>query len=444
MSATLQAGTTTPAKGTSSGPGMLIVGASQSGVQLAGSIRALGYEGRLTLLGDEDHRPYQRPPLSKAFLHGDMTRDQMVLRNVDYWAEHRIDLVRNERIERVERSADGSGTAFAASGASWDFDRLVLAVGARARRLDVPGEDLAGALYLRNADDALALQAQVPHARQIVIVGGGFVGLETALSLRKLGKEVTVLAHGERLIGRAVGTETSAFFLQAHRERGVQIRLDTSVTRILGTDGDGGTEGTGGPDRVTGVETTGGEVIPAQIVLLGIGAVPNTELAESMGLHCDDGIVVDGQAVASDGATLAVGDCANLPNPLPGAEPGDRVRLESVNNAIEHAKVAAYSLTGRQGEYAGIPWFWSDQGDLKLQIAGLSRGYDRTLLRHDGTGDRFSMLYYAGDQVVAADCVNVPLDFMAVRSALAQGATIPFDQAADTSVRLKTLIATQT
>lgn len=433
-----QPGATTPADGAASGPGMLIVGASQSGVQLAGSLRALGYEGRLTLLGDEDHRPYQRPPLSKAFLHGDMTRDQMVLRNADYWSEHRINLVRNERIERVERSAGGSGTAFAASGASWDFDRLVLAVGARARRLDVPGEDLPGTLYLRNADDALALRAQVPQAQQIVIVGGGFVGLETALSLRKLGKEVTVLAHGERLIGRAVGRETSAYFLRAHRERGVQIRLNTGVRRIRGTeDGDGA-------DRVSGVETTGGEVIPAQIVLLGIGAVPNTELAESMGLLCEDGVVVDDQAVASDGTTLAVGDCANLPNPLPGAEPGDRVRLESVNNAIEHAKVAAYSLTGRQGEYAGIPWFWSDQGDLKLQIAGLSRGYDRTLLRHDGTGDRFSMLYYAGDQVVAADCVNVPLDFMAVRSALAQGATIPYEQATDTSVRLKTLITTQT
>lgn len=423
--------------------GLLIIGASQSGVQLAGSLRALGYEGRLTLLGDEDHRPYQRPPLSKAFLHGDMTRDQMALRSADYWAEHRIDLVRNERIDRVERSADGSGTAFAASGAAWDFDRLVLAVGARARRLDVPGEDLPGTLYLRSADDALALQARVPDAQRIVVVGGGFVGLETAQSLRKLGKDVTVLAHGDRLIGRAVGEKTSDFFLQAHRARGVRILLGTTVARIHGTGAapsDHAGTGTVQADHVTAVETSDGEVIEADIVLIGIGALPNTELAESMGLHCDDGIVVDDQAVASDGTTLAVGDCANLPNPLPGADPEDRMRLESVNNAIEHAKVAAYSLTGRKGEYAGIPWFWSDQGDLKLQIAGLSRGYDRTLVRHDGTGDRFSMLYYAGDQVVAADCVNVPLDFMAVRSALAQGATIPFDQAADPEVRLKTLI----
>jgi 3-phenylpropionate/trans-cinnamate dioxygenase ferredoxin reductase subunit len=188
---------------------------------------------------------------------------------------------------------------------------------------------------------------------------------------------------------------------------------------------------------VSGVELADGRTIPADIVLIGIGVVPNTELAESLGLQCADGVLVDEYATASDGVTIAVGDCANLPNPVPGAPEGDRVRFESVNNAIEQAKVAAYAITGRKEEYAGIPWFWSNQGAVKLQIAGLSSGYDRTLVRRDDAKGRFSVLYYRGERLLAADCVNAPLDFMAVKAALAQGAAIPFAEAGDPEVPLK-------
>ena len=411
---------------TVAGDGLLIIGASQAGVQLAVSLRALGYDEPITLLGDENHRPYQRPALSKEFLQGLITKESLIFRTQEYWDEHRIDVVKNERIVRIEKKDDGSGTAFARSGATFDFDRLALTVGARARHLHVPGADLPGVLYLRNADDALELKARVPAVADVVVVGGGFVGLEAAASLTKMGKRVTVLEAAPRLVGRAVGPEMSEDLRAHHADRGIEIVVGAQLSRFV-ADG----------DAVGAVELADGRVIPADLVLIGIGVVPNTELAQTIGLECDDGVRVDRYGVASDGVTVAVGDCANLPNPVPGSPPGDRVRFESVNNAIEQAKVAAYAITGRQEEYAGIPWFWSNQGDLKLQIAGLSRGYDRTLVRRDDDKGRFAVLYYRGDRIIAADCVNTPLDFMAVKAALASGSDIPYEQAADPAAVLK-------
>ncbi|MET3950787.1 FAD/NAD(P)-binding oxidoreductase [Arthrobacter sp. UYEF36] len=413
--------------------GLLIIGASQSGVQLAVSLRALGFDEHITLLGDEDHRPYQRPALSKEFLQGTVESESLIFRSNDYWADHNVELVKGEYIVKIDKEADGSGVAHASSGRQFPFKRLALTVGARARKLEIEGGDLDGVLYLRNADDALALKARVGDAQDVVVIGGGFIGLEAASSLQKMGKNVTVLEFGPRLVGRAVGEETADYFLQAHRARGLDIRLNTSAKRFTadGTAGDAG--------AVAGVELQDGTVLPAQIVLVGIGVIPNTHLAEQLGLTVDNGIVVDRFALASDGTTVAIGDCANMPNPVPGSEPGERIRLESVNNAIEHAKVAAYSLTGRREEYAGIPWFWSNQADLKLQIAGLCNGYDRTVLRRDEERGKFSVLYYRQGQVIAADCVNAPLDFMAVKNALAKGQNIPADAAADPATPLKTI-----
>ncbi|SDQ53012.1 3-phenylpropionate/trans-cinnamate dioxygenase ferredoxin reductase subunit [Arthrobacter crystallopoietes] len=411
--------------------GLLIIGASQSGVQLAVSLRALGFDEHITLLGDEDHRPYQRPALSKEFLQGTVESESLIFRSNEYWDEHNITLVKGEYITRIDKNDDGSGTAHAASGAEFGFKRLALTVGARARKLDLPGADLGGVVYLRNADDALALKAQLDSVREAVVVGGGFIGLEAASSLHKMRKSVTVLEYGPRLIGRAVGEDTSDYFLQAHRGRGIDIRLDARMKRLTAAE-DG--------SRVAGVELEDGTVIPAQLVLVGIGVVPNTELAEQLGLEVDNGIVVDSHALASDGTTVAVGDVANMPNPLPGSPEGEHIRLESVNNAIEHAKVAAYSLMGRREDYAGIPWFWSNQADLKLQIAGLTLGYDQTVVRRDDERGKFSVLYYRNGRIIAADCVNAPLDFMSVKNALAKGQNIPADAAADPAVMLKTII----
>ncbi|MGO1181528.1 MAG: NAD(P)/FAD-dependent oxidoreductase [Micrococcaceae bacterium] len=406
--------------------GMLIIGASQAGVQLAISLRGTGYTEPITLLGEEDHRPYQRPALSKEFLQGTVDKEKLIFRTAEYWQEHDISLVKGARIARVASNDDGSGVAVAADGTEYAYQRLALAVGARARPLKVPGADLDGVAYLRSADDALALKGRLDDFSDVVVIGGGFIGLEVACSLHGMGKNVTVLEHGPRLIGRAVGEDTSAYFLTEHRKRGLRIELNAQVEAL---------EATG--NSVSSVRLADGRQLPAQLVIVGIGVIPNTELAAQMGLHTDNGIVVDRYALASDGSTIAVGDVANLPNPLPGAPEGERIRLESVNNAIEHAKVAAYSVMGRREEYAGIPWFWSNQADMKLQIAGLSTGFDTTVVRHPGEG-KFSVLYYRDGQIIAADCVNAPLDFMAVRNALAKNQNIPAEAAADAAM-LKTI-----
>lgn len=410
------------------GAGLLIIGSSQAGVQLAVSLRALGYEAPITLLGDENHRPYQRPALSKEFLQDKISKESLIFRSAEYWAEHRIDVVKGEWIVRLDQRPDGSGIAYSETGRTFAYDRLALTVGARARRIEVPGSTLDGVLYLRNADDALDLKARVAKARSVVIVGGGFIGIEAAASLNGMGLQVTLLERGDRLVRRAVGPETSAFILRHHLARGIDIRLNTSVDEIIGENG-----------RVRAVRA-GGQEIPADIVLVGIGVIPNTALAEQLGLDVADGIVVDRSATASDGVTLAIGDCANLPNPIPGSPAGERVRFESVNHAIEQAKVAAYAATGRDAEYENIPWFWSNQGALKLQIAGVSVGYDHVVDRSPDDPEKYSLIYYRGEQLIAADCINAPLDFMMVRQALTKRINLPADAVADASVPLKALL----
>lgn len=408
--------------------GLLIIGSSQAGVQLAVSLRALGYEPPITLLGDEAHRPYQRPALSKEFLQDKISKESLIFRTAEYWDEHRIGVVKGEWIVRLDQRPDGSGTAFSETGAAFEYDRLALTVGARARRLEAPGATLDGVLYLRNADDALELKARVADARRVVVIGGGFIGIEAAASLNSMGKTVTLLERGDRLVRRAVGPETSEFMLRHHLGEGIDVRLGTAVDEIVGENG-----------RVRAVRV-GGEEIPADIVLVGIGVIPNTALAEQLGLEVSDGIVVDRFATASDGVTLAVGDCSNLPNPIPGSPAGERVRFESVNHAIEQAKVAAYAVTGREEEYANIPWFWSNQGALKLQIAGLSAGYDRVVDRSPNDPAKFSLLYYRGERLIAADCINVPLDFMSVRQALTKGINLSAEAVTDPSTPLKQLL----
>lgn len=409
--------------------GLLIIGANQAGVQLAASLRGTGFTENITLLGEEDHRPYQRPALSKEFLQDKIDKERLIFRSNQYWEENDITLVKGVRIEKIDKNSDGSGIAVGADDSSYPFRRLALAVGARARKLDLPGADLPGVMYLRSADDALSLKAAIGDVDDVVVVGGGFIGLEAACSLHEMGKNTTVLEHGPRLVGRAVGEDTADYFLDSHRRRGIDITLNARLSGFRAADN----------GQVSGVELEDGSVVPAQLVIIGIGVVPNTELAEQLGLEVDNGIVVDRHAMASDGTTVAVGDVANMPNPVPGSPADERIRLESVNNAIEHAKIAAYSLAGQPEAYAGIPWFWSNQADLKLQIAGLTLGYDQTLVRRDDEKGKFAVLYYRDGRIIAADCVNSPLDFMAVRAALGKNQNIPAEQAADPTIPLKKL-----
>jgi 3-phenylpropionate/trans-cinnamate dioxygenase ferredoxin reductase subunit len=407
----------------------LIVGASQAGLQLAVSLRDLGYDGPVTLVGEEEHPPYQRPPLSKTFLTGEQDAEALALRAPGFYREAGIDLLCGERVTHVALSPSGppgSGVATTAAGRTLAFDRLALTVGASPARLPVPTAGLDGILYLREIGDASRLRAQLEEARDVVIVGGGFIGLETAAAARTLGKSVTVVEAADRLISRAVAPVVSEFYRRAHTERGTAVLLSAEVAAFSGRDG-----------RVRGVELRDGRRLPADLVLVGIGAVPRTELAEQLGLHCAGGIVVDGHARTSEPSVVAAGDCTVLPNPLNGT---GRVRLESVQNAIAQARVAAASLLGRYDATTTVPWFWSDQGDLKLQIAGLSTGYEECVVRGEPESERFSVLYYRDGRLLAVDAVNRPADYMAVRRALASGATIRPGAAADESVPLKSLI----
>lgn len=404
---------------------ILIIGASQAGVQLAASLRDLGETAPITLVDAQSRAPYQRPPLSKGYLKGEVTGDDLVFRTLEWYREHDIRLVLGEKVVDVRGNADGSGVAVTDTGKQLPFGRLALATGAAPRRLDIPGIDALGIHVLRDADDAEALAADLASASRVVVIGGGFIGLEVAAGARALGKTVTVLEAAPRLVGRVVCEETSAFYLDAHRRRGIEVILDARIAAIRESG-----------DRVSGVELEDGTVIPAEVVVVGIGVVPHTELAELLGLDLDGGIVVNEFGIASDGRTVVAGDGAVMPNPYARGSQS-HVRLESVHNAIEHAKVAAAALVGAPVAYVTMPWFWSDQADLKLQIAGLSTGYDETVLRGDPATEKFSVLYYCEGQLIAADCVNQPIEFMTVRSALARGATIPREAAANTAVPLK-------
>jgi 3-phenylpropionate/trans-cinnamate dioxygenase ferredoxin reductase subunit len=409
--------------------GTLVVGASQAGLQLAVSLRDVGDTGPITLVGAEPHAPYQRPPLSKAYLQGGAELEQLWLRTPEFLAGNGITLVTGEWIESVELHSGGpAGMAITASGRVLSFDRLALAVGARPRRLTVPGADLDGVTYLRTADDATALRELQSDAESVVVIGGGFIGLEAAAVARAQGKSVTVVEAADRLIGRAVAPVVSDFYRDAHARRGVDIRLGAQVVSL------------GGHDRVQAVQTSDGSRIPADLVIVGVGVEPCTELARQLDLETAGGIVVDSYARTSNPMVVAAGDCTVQPHPLTGQ---GRVRLESVQNAISQAKTAAATLAGLLVPNDAVPWFWSDQYDLKLQIAGLSAGHDRFVLRGDIADEAFSVLYYRDGALLAVDAVNTPGDYMAVRKALSQGAMISSEAAADSSVSLRELIVPQ-
>ncbi len=403
---------------------IVIVGASQAGLQIAVSLRELGYQGRISLVGAEQYPPYARPPLSKAYLSGAATAESLGLRNEKFYADHDIDLVLGERVTDVELDA---GFVRLASGRELPFDQLALTTGARVATLPVPGADLSGVLYLRDLEDADRLAELLPAATNVVVVGGGFIGLEAAAVCRNKGKQVTVVEMGSRLVMRAVAPVVSEFYRAAHERRGTSIRLGQTVTAI---------EGEGG--AVTGVRLDDATLLPADLVLVGIGVHARGELAEHMGLELQNGaVVVDRYARTSDPRVVAAGDVTLLPHPL---ADDVMVRLESVQNAVDQGKVAAASLMGEKKPYTAVPWFWTDQDTLKLQIAGLSTGYDDVVVRGEPDDEKFSVLYYRHDRLIAIDSVNRTPEYLAVRQGLAKGLTVPKDQAADLDVPLKSLM----
>ncbi|MFV9432034.1 NAD(P)/FAD-dependent oxidoreductase [Rhodococcus aetherivorans] len=407
---------------------VVVVGASHAAVHLADRLRLGGYTGQLTLVGDETHLPYQRPPLSKAWLKGEATPDQLALRSANYYSDNEIEILLGTTVRRAEREGNGVALHLEQSDGSVEtrtFDRLVLATGARARRLAVPGSDHPDVLVLRALDDARRLAERVA-AGPVVVVGGGFVGLEVAATLRGLGVSATVVEAGPQLMGRAVGAGTAEFLLAAHREMGVDVHLDSKPVEIA-LDG----------DRIRAVRLDDGREIGAATVLVGVGAEPRTDLAEQLGLTCDRGIVVDERCSTSDGRILAIGDCT-----VQETNEGARFRLESVDNATEQAEVAAATLLGNEAAERPVPWFWSDQGSWKLQIVGLVGGHTDVLVRTDPSKPRRRVaLYFEDDRLLAAECVNAPADFVALRSALARGYRPPRELFADETVPLKKLLS---
>ncbi len=394
----------------------VIVGASHAAAQLVASLRQGGWEGAISILGDEAIPPYHRPPLSKDYLSGAKHSDELLIRPATFYENSGVDLLLGTRVTAIDRDARQLTLH---DGGSIPYTKLALTTGARVRKLELPGHDQDGVFYLRDLNDVDRIRSYIGHGKSAVIIGGGYIGLETAASMRKLGMEVTVLEALPRVLQRVTAPEVSAFYSRVHAEEGVNIITDTAIEAI---------EGSG---SVSGVRLADGQRFDADLVVIGVGVLPATELAEAAGLEVDNGIVVDEFARTSDPDIVAAGDCTNHYNPIYDR----RLRLESVQNATDQAKTAANTLCGKLQNYHALPWFWSDQYDLKLQIAGLSQGFDQVVLRGTSeTGRSFAAFYFSGDRLLAVDAVNRPKEFMATRRALGQGQSADPAKLADESV----------
>ncbi len=400
---------------------ILIIGAGQAGAQATDTLRRGGFEGRIVLIGDEPRLPYQRPPLSKKYLAGDLTEDRLLIRHQSYYDEHRVELRLGLPATRIEPSARrvvlGGGEELA-------YDRLMLCIGAKARPLTCPGTDLTGVHYLRGIADVAAIREGLKPGARVVIIGGGYIGLETAATASHLGCTVTVLEMTDRVMNRVVAPCVSEFFAQQHRMHGVKIVCNTRVVRL---------EGAGRVERV--VCADGGDY-QADLVVVGVGAEPNTALASAAGLECENGIVVDQYCRTGDIAIYAAGDCTNHPS----LRFGMRVRLESVDNAFEQAKTAALNILERPTVHDRVPWFWSDQFDIKLLIVGLSHGFDQQVVRGDPATRSFSVCYLKGGELLAVEAINHSTDYMAARKLIAERARLDPDKVADPKVALKAAI----
>lgn len=401
----------------------IIVGASHAGAQLSASLRQEGWAGEILVVGDERALPYHRPPLSKSYLSGSASLADLLIRTPDFYEQQDI-TIRHAQVTTIDRHTRHITLS---NGERLGYDKLALCLGARPRRLAIEGAHLAGVHYLRDAADTEAIRDRLDHTRHAVIVGAGYIGLETAASLRKLDVEVTVLESADRVLQRVTAPEVSSFYARVHREEGVDLRTGVTIAAIEGD------------DRVRGVRLADGEYIAADLVIVGIGVQPNTELAETAGLAVDNGIVIDAQGLTSDPDIFAAGDCASHFTP----RYNRRLRLESVPNAGEHAKVAAATMCGKSKEISTLPWFWSDQYDLKLQIAGLNTGYDEVVLRGDpNTGRGFACFYFTQGRMIAADCVNRPQEFMFSRRAVTERLSLDRSLLADADSPLSSLLRT--
>lgn len=405
---------------------VVIVGAGQAGVQTAEALRSGGYTGPITLLGDEPHGPYHRPPLSKAWLAGEMDAAQLVMRAPEMLARKGIDLRTGVHVATIDRAAHQLQLA---DGSTLPYGALVLATGATPRTLPLPGGDAPGVLALRGKDDASAIAERMAAClaaqQPVVVIGGGFIGLEVAATARKKGLAVTVLEAAPRLLGRVLAPMLSDWYAELHRSHGVQLVLDARIAAIE----------TAASGEVAGVRLADGTLVPAGLVVVGIGVQANDGLAQAAGLTCERGIVVDACGRTSDTHIFAAGDCTARR-----LVDGTLLRLESVQNATEQGKSVAAAVLGQERPFTATPWFWSDQYDKKLQMAGLSGGADRWAVRGDLASGSFSIYHYQGDKLLAVDSVNTAKDHLQARKLLDAGASPTAEQATDSAFDLGSLL----
>ncbi len=403
--------------------GVVIIGAGHAGGTAAALLRQYGYEAPITLIGEEPIPPYQRPPLSKAWLKGEADAESLALKPQTFYAETGIALILSARVSAIRRAEHAVSLA---DGRVFPYETLIIATGARARALPIPGADLKGVLSLRSAADAEELKAALRPGKRLAVIGGGYIGLEAAASARALGAEAVVIEREPRILARVACEILSTFFTDYHRARGVAFELCARVEALVGEAG-----------HVTGVRLADGRIIACDVALIGVGAPPNDEIAQAAGLACAGGIVVDTQARTSDPDIFAVGDVSHRPLP----HYHRTFRLESVANALEQARQAAAAITGRPPPAHEVTWNWSDQYDVKYQFAGVPFDIDEILLRGDPASGKFAVFHLAGDIIQAVEAVNAPAEFMAGRQLIGQRRPISRSRLADTAVSMKEVAA---
>ena len=402
-------------------PKFVVLGGGHAAGQAVASLRQDGYDGEIDLIGDEPFLPYQRPPLSKQYLSGEHAIERVYLRAATFYDERKITLHLGVRGERIDPIAH---TVTLSTGATLHYDKLLIATGSRARQLSLAGSDLVGVHYLRTIADVDAIRAAFGTAKRVTIAGGGYIGLEVASVAVVAGLAVTVLEMEDRILKRVTTPAMSAFYHGLHTGRGVVVRTNTKVSGFAGN------------GRVEAVLTAAGERIDSDLVIVGVGIIPNVEVAAAAGIECDNGIIVDDHCRTSVADIYAAGDCTNHPNALLGR----RLRLESVPNAMEQARVATTNMNGGDSTYASIPWFWSDQYELKLQMVGFSSDGDMAVVRGDPAANQFATFYLKHGVVVAVDAVNSPREFMASRQMVDKRSRPDPAKLADPKVALKELI----
>ena len=400
---------------------LVIVGAGQSAIQCITSLRKEDYPGLITLVGEEEHLPYQRPPLSKGFLEDTVSNERLYFKKLEFFIENKVKLKLGTKAEEIDIE---NNNIHLSDNTKLSFDKLVFATGSSVRKLDFPGKDLNSIHYLRGLDDALSIKKDLQTRQNIVVVGAGYIGLEVAAIAAKQNKSVTVIEMADRVMNRTVDPQISDYYLNLHQKNGVTFKFNTSLKEIIGTNN---------PEKVV---CSDGSEVAADMVVIGAGIMPNVELAENAGLSCDNGIVVNEFGKTDHADIYACGDCTNHPNKLL----NKKIRLESVHNAMEQSKTVASSIINQSIAYNQIPWFWSDQYDHKLQIVGLSGDHDKVIIRGDMSEAKFMLFYTKDDKLIAVDAVNNSKEFLICKKLVANKVTIKPDEISNPATNLNDLI----